>query len=541
MAYLDLPVAYSLLYSTVAFFALVVFVLEGRLKGRFLATVKESLFHPSEDLLSSRGKHGWFPLCISLVASFMGNWVLYLPPDVGAQYGWPGITGYAFACGLPYVLLLWFAPHVKRLTLTDGFSGTDYLLSRYGRLVQAAATTISLLYMFFALSGELTTVGVTMNAVTNGAFPVFAGVIPVAVVTLAYTTYGGLRASILTDVYQGLLVVGLVVPLLIIVFSTARDNMFVDNAATVAAPSGYSQYIAGGVFLFSIWPSFLLDQGIWQRVWAARSLTDIRIAFAGAAFVAFSCVFLFGMVGIACRDQALSQAMQRQEENVSIFGYLAETLPAGWVGVLTVLAITCVASSADTYQTALAVVFAQDLLRSKRSFNWARVLIVLLNIPAILVASLQLDLLTLNMTANVLCVVAAGPLLASVHEDTNSVGMVLGFCISLLAFFTCGWISTGDFMQGLAFIAPVDFSDTPYLVAFVVVPVLGAVTAITTSCVYTCIRHRFFPGGSCGLNAASVGVEQTGMPTDARREASKSLSPTQQQQVELEPPAARAE
>ncbi|PFH32426.1 transporter, solute:sodium symporter (SSS) family protein [Besnoitia besnoiti] len=487
MVYITLPVAYTLLYVTVVSFAAVVVVLQSCSNGRLVETVRESLFHPSEELLSSRGQHGWVSLMLSLVASFMGNWVLFLPLDAGAYYGWPGITGYAIASCLPYVVLLWFAPLVKRMTLTEGFAGTDYLVSRYGRTVQVGATLVSLCFMFVCLSMELTTVGITMRAVTGGAFPVFAAVIPIALVTLAYTTYGGLRASIMTDVYQGGLIVGLLVPLLVTVCLTGKKGVEeLGGAATEAFSTPLSrQYIAGAVLIVSIWPTFLFDQGIWQRVWAGKSVRDVRIALGGAGALAFVCVFLSGAMGIVCREEALAYAQQQNEENVSVFAYLAQTLPAAWVGVLTVLAVTCVSSSVDTFQTALASVFAQDLIRKQLSFNWARVLIVCLNVPAILVAALQLDVLMLTMIANVMCVIGAGPLVASAWTKTNRVGMIGGFCLAFLAFLTCGWITTGDFVQGVAFIAPVDFSDVPYLVAFILVPLIGAVSTVGVSCLYT--------------------------------------------------------
>ncbi|KAL8434617.1 hypothetical protein ACSSS7_003092 [Eimeria intestinalis] len=492
MGPLDPGAAYSTFFCTVFGFGL--FVVYSARHEPF-----HRLLHPDASFLSARKEVSWFFLGLSLYASFMGNWVLFLPPITGALYSWAGITGYALSSSIPYLLLAWFSPIVCTST-KEGFCSCDHLGARFGRVAQLAAAAVSLCFMLVTLASELTTVGMSMSALSGGSFPSPCSVILVAAVPLAYVLLGGLKCCIISDVVQAIVIVFLFLPFVVYLICTGVPLETEPPTAILASPVSLKEGIlAGAVLLLSVWPVFLSDQGVWQRVWAARSPRDIRLAFFLAALLSGVSVFLFGVAGKVCLSSAAAQ------QGASLFSYSALHLPVGWLVLLCVLALTCVTSSVDTYQAALVSLIARDLEKYGLSFNWARAAMVVLNIPAVMVALHQVSLLSLFMISNFLCAVLAGPFLVSVHPKLTTAGFLGGLVCALVGLLLCG-VCTAAAQHtrfSFAFFAPSDISTVPYAISFAVIPLIGAGAAAIISY----LQRRLCPAAAAAAGGAAPPLE----------------------------------
>lgn len=479
MAGLDLGAAYGTFFCTVFGFGL--FVVYGARNESF-----RGLLHPGPSFLSARHEISWIPLGLSLYASFMGNWVLFLPPVTGAMYSWGGVIGYALSSALPYFLLAWLSPLVYSATKA-GFCSCDHLAVRFGLVAQLAAAAVSLCSMFVTLSTELTTVGMSMLALSDDAFPVPCSVVLVAAVPLLYVLLGGLKCCIVSDVVQAIVIVFLFLPFVIYLICTGTPLESPISFPQAAAHSFQTKdsVLAGAVLVLSVWPVFLSDQGIWQRVWAARSVRDIRAAFFLAGLFAGVSVLLFGIAGDVCLTAEAAM------NGASLFTYAAARLPVAWVVVLCVLAVACVTSSVDTYQAALVSLIGKDLERFNLSFNWARVAMVLLNIPAVLLALYQVPLMSLFMVSNFLCSVLSGPFLLSVHPKVTTLGFLAGLLCALLGLLLCGicTAAANHVPFSFSFFAPEDISTVPYVISFAVIPVIGATATAVISAIQWRIRQ----------------------------------------------------
>ncbi|XP_026194502.1 uncharacterized protein LOC113147609 [Cyclospora cayetanensis] len=502
MGALDLNAAYGTFFCTVFGFGLFV-VYSGRKESCY------RLLHPGPTFLSARNEVSWLYLGLSLYASLMGNWVLYLPAVGGALYGWPGAVGYAISSGAPYLLLVWLAPLVCKRA-KGGFCSCDYVALRFGSVAQLAAACISLSMMFVTLSTELTTVGMSMSAISSNTFPVPCAVILVALVPLLYVLVGGLKCCIVSDVVQALIIVSLFVPFTVYLVCTEGGPpsgglpISQSLALAPAALSSEKSLIAGAVIVASVWPVYLCDQGIWQRVWAARSASDIRKAFLLAGVLSGVSVLLFGVAGIVClsREEALNGG--------SLFSYAAQNLPTPWLVVLCVLAVACVTSSVDTYQAAIVSLIGNDLEKRSLSFNWARLAMVLINIPAVLLALYQVPLLSLFMVSNFLCAVLAGPFLVSVHPKITKWGFLGGLACSVVGLLVCGVGASAAAHEpfSLSFFIPDDISSMPYLVSFLVTPLVGAAAAGAISAVEErLMRHADAAAHPSPPPASDIGKE----------------------------------
>ena len=251
-----------------------------------------------EDLLTARNSAGVGMTTASIIASTMGAWILFSPAEAGAAFG--GITavmGYAVGSAIPLLLFIPVGKRIREL-MPSGHSLTEFVLVRFGPAMYVLILTVSVFYMFIFLAAEMTAI--------TGALQLIAGVPPwqTAVViggfVLVYTAYGGLVASIFTDAIQTLVLL----PLLAVGFAAAivslggtgelyRTAMATDP--TLLDP-GFRPGLEFGLYVvFAVLGANMLNQGIWQRVYAADGESTLARSFSVAALTVVPMVLLAGL------------------------------------------------------------------------------------------------------------------------------------------------------------------------------------------------------------------------------------------------------
>ena len=121
--------------------------------------------------------------------------------------------------------------------------------------------------------------------------------ISVAVFTWFYTSLAGLPASMVTDKFQAGLMFSLVFILLIVACAHPENQVTKEEFA--AASNWTTDGLTAAVTLFiAIACAEMFNQGTWQRVWAARSVKDMRRGFMGGSFLVFLLMMFFGIMGM---------------------------------------------------------------------------------------------------------------------------------------------------------------------------------------------------------------------------------------------------
>lgn len=390
-----------------------------------------------DDYITARNSQGAQALGLSFLASGMGGWVLFAPPEVGALVGPVALAGYAIGAALPFLVFAFCGPAIRRY-LPDGRSIGEFAQACYGAGVRRWVSLISVLYMLCFLTAELTAIG-AITSLLSGIDGSIA-VIGVAVTTLVYTAWGGLRASLVTDRWQALLLLALLV-----VVGFVALQRFPSEAAETAvmptAPLGSALSVAL-TLIIAVTAANLFHQGYWQRVWSARSGTALgRGALLGGA-ITVVVVALVGALGIAA---AMSGA-DLGSPPIPFFALLAGA--PTWLTVpALVLAITLVASSVDTLQNAvasLAVTEGKDL-----SLTAARWVTVLLMLPVVLVALEGVSVLRLFLIADLLCATAVVPVLMGLWSRMNTRAAVSGALAGVVGAVLPGWVSGGSLLAGI--------------------------------------------------------------------------------------------
>lgn len=390
-----------------------------------------------EDYLQARNSQGAGVLGLSFLASGMGAWILFAPPEVGAGIGLVAVVGYALGAAGPYLAFSLLGSRVRKI-VPRGHSITEFVRLRYGRVFFTYVGIISIGYMFIFMSAELTAVG-GVTALLSGLDGRIA-VVAVAGATLAYTAYGGLRATLQTDRWQAWLLVSL----LAVAFGAVVTE--IPDAGSAFADSGRLGIDRLGLevaltLVIAVVAANMFHQGYWQRVWAARDVSSLHRGAAIGGGMAVPVVLIVGSMGII----AAGAGLEVGEPPVPFFALMA-SLPDWVVGLVLMLGVSLVASSVDTLENALGSLVVAE--RPSLSLRGAQAVTISLVVPAAFIAFQGYSVLRLFLIADLLCAATVGPVLMGLWSRATGPAAIAGSSAGLIGAIVPGWIETGSVREG---------------------------------------------------------------------------------------------
>ncbi len=403
-----------------------------------------------EDFVSARGSIGGMTAMATMTASLLGAWILFSPAEAATWAGVAALIGYGIGQAAPIVAFTIVGPRMRKLA-PNGHSLSEFVWQRYGRAMYLLTLLIIVLYMFTFLAAEMGAIARAVGQIADA--PLVLTLVLVGAATLAYTVYGGLRASIFTDNIQ----FAITIPLLIAVFiatlahfggwTASFDAVREENAALLDVTQLHGIEF-GLTLVIAILAANLFHQGLWQRVYAARTDGDIWRGFLSAGALVVPLIIVAGLFGLWAVSSGLVN--DDQPASIALFTLALEVLP-GWALVLLVaLALVLVMSSMDTLLNGMASVFTTDLSRIRGGrglLRSTRLITALLIIPAAVVGFAFDSVLYLFLIADLVCAGAMVPVFAGMWSrhlsGTGAVtGTVAGIAIGALFFPTrslAGW------------------------------------------------------------------------------------------------------
>ena len=389
--------------------------------GEFLKLVRT----PNVHWLSAKNSLPWQQVGMSYFAGGMGAWVYYGSTEMGAntRLSWWGVLGYSLASAIPAVVMIYIAPAIKDFVGDkNGFSVTDFALSRFGRTTQLVTAFMSTMYLFIYLCAEITTIG-NVAVLFCGASDEYtrkAVLATLCVITLTYTMLCGLPASVVTDRLQGIMISGFMIFFTILVLAKNRVSASAMKAASKSTTSGFTVMVT---LIIAVLAAELFNAGQWQRVYAAKSTQDLRKGLAFGAALIFIVMWFFGVLGVIAAakfaDDFANPDVSYKFHYLAYF-YLAENLAKGWHVLILIFATALCVSSVDSIQNGLTSVLYRDILNYGIPVNSVRVICAALNVGAIFVAIDKIDVLSLFLMVDLVCALAAPALyLGLIRKDIN--------------------------------------------------------------------------------------------------------------------------
>ncbi|MCS5626053.1 MAG: sodium:solute symporter, partial [Planctomycetes bacterium] len=311
---------------------------------------------------------------------------------------------------------------------------------------------ISVLYMFTFLFAEFTAIGKGMDILT-GMEPMVP-MVAVAIVTAAYTAYGGLPASLQTDRFQAWMILWLVIALLLILFGADSGQLIDDARAynpeddwSIGSMSHMDSFKSGLALVVAITAAEMFSQGNWQRAWASEDDEALRKGALMASALVLPLVFVMGFLGtvVAGRGAAADPS--------AAFFYLIEDSGSLLIAAFIVLAVALVCSSADTLQNAIVASLARDLSDGRMELSQARAATIAVIPVAIYFASTTdaLSVFRIFLFADLLAAATIAPVLLTLWPVVSSRGALMGAVFGLGSVVAYGAV-TSDLSTGLNYL-----------------------------------------------------------------------------------------
>ena len=450
-----------------------------------------------EEYIVNRNTAGTGVAAATVVASVAGAWILFSPAETGTSAGIVALIGYSLGQAAPLVAFAIIGPRMRRL-MPQGHSLTEYAWHRFGPAMYLFVLGVMLFYMFIFLSAELTAIAEAVELVAG--IPLVWTAIIVAVGTIAYTSYGGIRASIFTDSVQFVVII----PLLIVAFIVAIVALGGFGAAfdpvSETAPQllslGHRPGIEFGVTLvIAILAANMFHQGFWQRVYACRDAQTLRRAFLIGGVVVIPMIFGAGLFGV----MAVGYDIPADKSSVALFFLIIEALPTWVVLLVLVLAMALVMSSMDTLLNGIASAVTSDLPRFRPGIKAApllrssRAITVVVALPAVFIAAQGYSVLYLLLIADLVCAGTVFPVFYGLYNRRLTGRAALASCIlgigaGVLFFPKSDFTPWLDFPRWLGFLQG---GEADFLVSFATAVGVSVVIAVVWSALAS--RQRLAP------------------------------------------------
>jgi len=227
-----------------------------------------------KSFFAAGGDVPWWISGLSLFMGFFSAGTFVVWGSIAYSYGWVAITIQLTMSLAGFLVGAFLAPRWKN---TNVLTAAEYITNRLGLKVQKAYTYIFLFISLFTTGAFLYPVAKIVEVTTG--FPLQSSILLLGAICIIYVTVGGLRAVVVTDVLQFVILTAAVLIVVPLSFQkTGGVEAFLDKT-----PDGFFSIFAGEftplfIVAFAIYNMFFLG-GNWsyiQRYTTVRTKKDAR-------------------------------------------------------------------------------------------------------------------------------------------------------------------------------------------------------------------------------------------------------------------------
>ena len=426
----------------------------------FLGLYNSKKHQGLNNYLTANRNIGLFSLTTSLTASALGAWILFGPASAATWGGIGAVIGYSLGTAFPMFFLIYLGKKIRK-EFPKGSSLIEFMRKKFGKSLFKLILLMTIFYMFIFLCAEVTAVAVLINYISGTKLWITALIVLLS--TLAYTLYGGLRASIFTDNIQ-MIVIGVLLLISLFYIKTFIGSEFsfefINKKNPQLLSSSYiPSYTAGLTFFIAVAATNLFHQGNWQRVYAAKNSETLRKSLIISFFIIIPVVFYMGFTGMV----AFSLDPTTRPD-LGFFMLLLKEQKELLSLLIIVLGLALTISTVDTLVNAISSLIVVDgkatfkFNKKINYFNLSTYIILFLSFISFIVASKGYDILYLFLLADLFCCAFVLTVFYSfydkkINENTAYISIVLGLILGFLLF------PTPDFSKSLlvGIIAPTEF------------------------------------------------------------------------------------
>tara|TARA_B110000971_G_scaffold161883_1_gene165446 strand:- start:584 stop:1543 length:960 start_codon:yes stop_codon:yes gene_type:complete len=224
--------------------------------------------------------------------------------------------------------------------------------------------------------------------------------------------------------------------------NTASLELINKQAGFLLSKNYFYGYTAGITFFIAVFATNLFDQGIWQRVYAAKNINELKVGFVSAFFIVIPFIFILGFFGIIAVGTG-----KVTDPSTIFFSLLLDPFKGSNAALsisLLILVLVLVISSMDTLINAISsliTIEAPKFLKLKNKNDYLKLskyLIALLSVFVFYTASKGNSVLFMFLFADLLCCAAAFPVFYGLYKGNTSnkvtfysilTGLIFGLCM----------------------------------------------------------------------------------------------------------------
>tara|TARA_Y100000590_G_scaffold210842_1_gene238848 strand:+ start:1983 stop:3425 length:1443 start_codon:yes stop_codon:yes gene_type:complete len=391
--------------------------------------------------LTANRNIGVFSLTTSLTASALGAWILFGPVSAATWGGVGSIIGYSLGTAFPMFFLIYLGKKIRK-EFPKGSSLIEFMRKKFGKSLFKLILLMTIFYMFIFLCAEVTAVAVLINYISGTDLWITALIVLIS--TLAYTLYGGLKASIFTDNIQ-MIVIGILLLISIIYINSFTGSRFSFDFIKEKNPqlvSGFylPSYTAGLTFFIAVAATNLFHQGNWQRVYAAKNFETLKKSLIISFFIIIPIVFYMGFSGMVAFS--IDPTIR---PDLGFFSLLLKKQTTLLSLVIIILGLALTISTVDTLINAISSLIIVD---GKATFNFnnktnyltfSKYVILFLCLISFIIASKGFDILYLFLLADLFCCAFVLTVFYSfynkhINEKTAYISIIIGLIGGFLMF-----------------------------------------------------------------------------------------------------------
>ncbi|MGK7312620.1 MAG: sodium:solute symporter [Candidatus Longimicrobiales bacterium M2_2A_002] len=324
----------------------------------------------SADYFLAGRNTGWFIIGASLFASNIGSEHLVGLAGTGAASG-VAVAQFEILAAFILLVLGWvFVPFYLR---SEVFTMPEFLERRYSPAARWYLAGISILgYVLTKISVTIFAGGIVFEALMGIDF--WTGAFVVVVVTGVYTIFGGLRAVLITDAIQAVVLVGGAIAVTIIgldaiggwdrMIAVAPDG-FMDMWKPATDPDFPWTGILFGAPILGVW-YWCTDQFIVQRTLSARDLSQARRGTIFAGFMKLLPLFIFVIPGVIAYVLVQDGQLVLGSSDEALPALVGLLLPVGLRGLVVAGLLAALMSSLSSVFNSTSTLITWDIYRELR-------------------------------------------------------------------------------------------------------------------------------------------------------------------------------
>ena len=319
---------------------------------------------------------GWFPLTLSTMATQLSAIsFISAPAFVGMREG-GGLQWLAYEFAVPLAMILVAFVILPALYRSGVVSIYDFLERRFGPSTRYMVSFVFQLVRSFGTGIAVYAICIILQAMFD--MSLLTSIVTVGIITLVYSTSGGMKAVVYGDVVQMVLIfIGVLFVAGFGIAQLGSADFFWQNVeadrfnAVVTDAFGFSgdefgllPMIFGGFVLYASY--YGCDQTQAQRAMSAKNDTDIKKLLFANGILRFPLVLLYCITGLIVgvvvkTSPELMAQVPAGKPDYMMPVFILEYMPNGVIGLLVIAILSAAMSSLSSTVNSLAAVTLEDL------------------------------------------------------------------------------------------------------------------------------------------------------------------------------------